>query len=417
MRVTCIVTCVLACLGSYCSVSGAQAASSGWQEEVRRYCDQKDWTAAMRLVDEAVSRSPKDMDVRAWRARVLAWSGRLTEAEQEYGQILKVAPNDPDDWMGLAEVYSREGRKPDALLALDHALRLDSKRADLHVARGRILQDLKQNAEARAEFHAALAIDPPNRDARDLLSTFRAETRQRLIFESNTDLFSFAGANQEEGATLISRWTDRWSTVVGGSFYRWPGIEAQKLNASISGRLAKWGTLTLGGAAGRDFGVIPQNEVFFSYDAGWRVANPFLQGMEMNYEQHWYWYRGARILALNQTTTAYFPHDWMWSMRITGARSQFPFTALEWTPSGFTKIGFPITRFENRKLEGNLFFATGTENYSQVDQIGHFSSHTYGGGLRLQVASTQDVSGFAGYQQRSGNRNEITFGLSYGVRF
>jgi hypothetical protein len=407
----------LVCLASYCPVSGAQVTSSTWQEEVRRYCDQKDWTAAMRLVDEAVSRSPKDMDVRAWRARVLAWSGRLNQAEQEYGQILKLAPNDPDHWMGLAEVYSSEGRKPDALLALDHALQLDSKRADLHLARGRILRDLKQNAQARAEFHAALAIDPQNQDARHFLSTLRGETRQRLIFESNTDLFSFAGANQQEGAALISSWTPHWATTVGGSFYRWPGIEAQKVNASISGRLGKWGTLILGGAAARDFGVIPRNEVFFSYDAGWRVANPFLQGMEMNYEQHWYWYRGARILALNETTTAYFPHDWMWSVRITGARSQFPFTAPGWTPAGFTKIGFPIRRFENRKLEGNLFFATGTENYSQVDQIGHFSSHTYGGGLRLQVASMQDVSGFTGYQQRSGDRNEISFGFSYGVRF
>jgi hypothetical protein len=319
--------------------------------------------------------------------------------------------------MGLAEVYAREGRKPDALLALDHALQLDSKRADLHVARGRILRDLKQNAQARAEFHAALAIDPHNHDAADFLLTLRTEPRQRLIFESNTHFFSFAGANQEEGATLISTWTPHWATMVGGGFYRWPGIEAQKLNVGISGRSARLGTLTLGGAAGRDFGVIPRNEAFLAYDAGWRVANPFLQGMEMNYEQHWYWYRGARILALNETTTAYFPHNWTWSLRITGARSQFPITPPGWTPSGFTKIGFPITQFENRKLEGNLFFASGTENYSQADQIGHFSSHTYGGGVRLQVASMQDVSGFAGYQQRSGDRNEISFGFSYGVRF
>jgi len=59
------------------------------------------------------------MDVRAWRARVLAWSGQLADAEKEYLEIVKVSRTDPDNWMGLAGVYLREGRAEDALRALD----------------------------------------------------------------------------------------------------------------------------------------------------------------------------------------------------------------------------------------------------------------------------------------------------------
>ncbi len=65
----------------------------------------------MRVVDREVARAPQDVDVRAWRARVLAWSGRMAEAEKEYLAILKVSRNDPDNWMGLASVYSREGKQ------------------------------------------------------------------------------------------------------------------------------------------------------------------------------------------------------------------------------------------------------------------------------------------------------------------
>src|SRR5712692_5814372 len=75
-----------------------------WQTQVRKYSEAQDWDSALRIVDQVIARAPRDMDVRAWRARVLAWSGHLTEAETEYQEILKVSRNDPDNWMGLANV-------------------------------------------------------------------------------------------------------------------------------------------------------------------------------------------------------------------------------------------------------------------------------------------------------------------------
>ena len=84
--------------------------------------------------------APQDVDVRAWRARVLTWSGHLAEAELEYLQILKVSRNDPDIWMGLASVYLREGRTQEALRALNRAVELDPMRDDLRAARGRALR-------------------------------------------------------------------------------------------------------------------------------------------------------------------------------------------------------------------------------------------------------------------------------------
>src|ERR1700693_3507880 len=92
-----------------CFLAGGQQLSS-WQEDVRRRVQAQDWSTAIAIVDREVARAPKDMDTRAWRARLLTWSGKLAEAELEYRWILTVVPNDPDNWMGLAAVYSREGR-------------------------------------------------------------------------------------------------------------------------------------------------------------------------------------------------------------------------------------------------------------------------------------------------------------------
>jgi tetratricopeptide (TPR) repeat protein len=372
----------------------------------------------MRILDEQMTRSPGDMDVRAWHARVLNWSGKLEQAEREYLEIIAVVPNDPDDWAGLAAVYSRENRTQDALQALDRAVQLDSTRADLHLARARALRAVNQRREAKAEFEEVMVLDPRNDEARTGIASLKTEARHQLLLGTSTDLFSFAGANQEQEVAIISRWSEHYESYAAGSVYHWAGINAQKLTAGATRKSKTLGSITIGGAFANDGGVIPKNEALFAYDHAWRFAHAGIwRGLETNYEQHWYWYSTAKVLTLNQTAIAYFPRDWTWSLRVTGARSEFHPTGAEWRPAGFSKIGFPIKRFESRQLGGNIFFAAGTENYSQVDQIGRFSSHTYGGGMSFRVAAAQDVNGSAGYQQRNDGRSEMSFGFGYGIRF
>src|SRR3989442_5122919 len=138
---------------------GQQAAPS-WQAEVRKYAEARDWPAALSIVDREVARAPQDMDVRAWRARVLAWSGNLNEAAQEYTEILKAAPSDPDNWLGLANVYAREGRNQEGLEDFDRAIALAPERADLRAARGRALRDLCSRDEAGGAFEKTFAPAP-----------------------------------------------------------------------------------------------------------------------------------------------------------------------------------------------------------------------------------------------------------------
>jgi len=137
-----------------------QDSTSEWQAQVRKYAQAQDWDSALRVVDREIARAPQDMDVRAWRARVLAWSGRLAEAEKEYLAILKVSRNDPDNWMGLASVYSREGKTEEALRALDVAVELDPKRADLHAARGRCVPQ-ESEAKLASNFRKLWIWIPP----------------------------------------------------------------------------------------------------------------------------------------------------------------------------------------------------------------------------------------------------------------
>jgi len=385
---------------------------------VRKYAEAKDWDSAMRLVEQEIARAPEDMDVRAWRARVLAWSGKLPEAEKEYLEILKVSLTDPDNWMGLASVYVREGKLAEAQRAISTAEELDPKRSDIHAARARILRAGGQTKEAQSEFRSALNLDPGSAEAHEGLLSARRGAQHELRIGQDNDLLSYSDGFHDEWLSVVSQWTSHWTTSATGNFYQRSGVEAGKLSGSVTRHESKWGALTVGGAIGHDNAVIPKTEAFFELDHGWKIGETgFVRGVEFTYGQHWYWYQSARILSLTGTTLVYLPQNWTFTLRTTGSRSAFSGTNAEWRPSGIARLGFPLTHWGDRRLSGNVSFAAGTENFAIVDQIGSFASQTYGGGLRLQITDRQDLTGFAGYQKRTQNRTDTVFGMSYGIHF
>ena len=396
----------------------AQEQRPDWQAEVRKYAVAQDWPSAMRIIDREAARAPHDLEVRAWRARVLTWSGHLAEAEKEYLDLLKVSRTDPDHWSGLASVCLREGKTQEALRAIGSAVELDPKRADLHAARARILRAAGSHGEARLEFQKVLKLDPANAEARTGLNALRGEPKHELRFGQDHDLFNFSGANHDEWTSLVSRWTPRWTTTIAGTFYQRGGADAGKFVGSVTRHQPQWGAVTLGAAIGHDNAVIPKSEAFFDLDHGWKTGEMnFVRGVELAYGQHWYWYQASRILTLNGNAIVYFPEEWTLSLAATGARSAFSGTGAEWRPSGSARLGFPLARWGERRLSGNIFFAAGTEDFARIDQIGRFASQTYGGGLRFQITARQDVTGYAAYQKRTQNRTDTSFGMSYGIRF
>jgi tetratricopeptide (TPR) repeat protein len=398
--------------------AAAQGRQPDWQGQVRKYCEASDWPSAMRVLEQQIARAPGDLDVKAWRARVLTWSGRLAEAQQEYLAILKLSPRDPDNWAGLASVYAREGKNEDALRALDTAVQLEPKRADLHAARARALRALGRRSEARAEFRQALILDPPSTEARVGLKSLRAEPKSELRVGNETDLLSYTAANEGNWASLATRWTPVWATSLGGGAYQRSGVLAAKFIGSATAHLPSLGAITAGGAVGHDNSVIPKSEAFFDLDRGWKTGEgTLLRGLELSYGQHWYWYQAARILALNGVAVIYLPREWSFSLAATGARSAFSGTRVEWRPSGSMRLGFPLATWRITQLSGNIFYAAGTENFALSDQIGAFASQTYGGGLRFRFSERQDITCVSSYQRRTQNRTDTYLGFSYGIHF
>lgn len=405
-------------LGMLVSGARGQDSNTDWQADARKAAEAHDWDGALRIIDGQIARYPKDMDIRAWHARVLLWAGRLQEAEKEFDEIVKAVPDDPDNWMSLGNLYVQEGRKEEALRAMSRAVELDPKRADLRVARARVLSAIGEMQEARFESQQARQLDPTSAEAQAELASLSAWTKNELRFGADNDLFNFTVGNHDEWVSLVSRWSSHWTTSVASDFYQIAGTPAEKFAGSATGSLPHWGALTIGGTAGHDNTVIPKSEAFFEGDHGWRLSEDcFLRGVELTYGQHWYWYATARVFAVNENTLVYLPREWTWSLALTGSRSHFSGTGVDWKPSGLSKMGFPIKNWGLRRLTGNVFFAVGTEDFGQLNQIESFSSQTYGGGFRFQLTARQDVTAYGGFQQRTQDHTDTSVGWSYGIHF
>jgi tetratricopeptide (TPR) repeat protein len=400
------------------SLAQGQERPSDWRVQVRSYSEKGDWSAALLVIEREITLAPQDLDLKAWRARVLTWAGRLDEAEHDYREILAIDKTDPDNWAGLATICLREGKIEEALRAVEIAVQIDPNRADLHAAYARVLRTAGQRIEARAEFEKALSLDSTSAEARAGLISLRGQPKNEFRGGLENDSLNYTVPNEGQWASLVTRWTPLWSTNLGAGFYQRSGLFADKFVGSATLHAPSFAAITAGGAIADDNTVIPKSEAFFDFDRG--VTNrdaKLLRGLELQYGQHWYWYQMARILTLNAVAILYLPREWSLTFGATGARSAFSGTGVEWRPSGSTRLGFPLGAWSTMRLSGNILFAAGAENFARSDQIGRFASQTYGGGLRFEFSTRMYTAFTYSYQRRTQNRTDSYTGFSYGFRF
>jgi tetratricopeptide (TPR) repeat protein len=391
---------------------GAQT-TDDWQAQVRKDVEIQHIDSALAIVDQRLADVPEDLEAHGWRGRLLAWKGRWSEGETEYRFVLDEVPDDIEILTGLSDVLLWRKRYSEALQTLDQARKISPSDPEILSRRARVLALLGRTPEARSEYHQTLLFDSQNIDARTGLADLREDTKHELRIGEDVDVFNYANTGQTEGVSLNSRWNQRWSTVLGVNTYQRFGQDAVKFLASSAFHFTARDWFTVGSAVANSQSVVPTNEAFFDYGHAFQIENRWFKGLESSYQQHWFWYQGAHVLTLNTSQIIYLPHEWTWSLNVTGARTGFVGTPVDWTPTGWTKLGFPL----QRRVTGNVFFGVGSENFAQIDQIGRFSAHTFGAGLRYKFAARQDITGYVARQYRTQGQIDTSFGLSYGIRF
>lgn len=395
------------------ALARAQLGSADWQQRVQQQVQLHELDAALATVNQRLQLAPSDMEAHGWRGRLLAWQGKWAAAEIEYRLVLDHFSNDTEVLCGLADVLLWQNKTKEALSVIDRARSLEPAQPEILLRRARILQALGESSEARSQYREILHLDPANRDAMSGLASLPEEGRHEFRIGGEGSTFNNIGPSEDEILSLASRWTPQASTVLIAGFYQRFGEAAADLEVSSSYRITKNNALTVGGGLANRQDIIPKDDTFFEYGRGIRLPFEFVKGMEASYQQRWFWYQGAHVLTFNGMQLYYLPQDWTWSITITAARTGFRGTGVEWEPSGITRLEFPV----HRCLSGNLFFANGTEDFAQIDQIGRFSARTYGGGVKYRLRPGQDIRGYFARQYRSDSQTQTALGVNYGFHF
>jgi tetratricopeptide (TPR) repeat protein len=120
---------------------------------------------AERLLSHARNRSVHHPLVqRAWGHTLLA-AERLSEAERAFQELLKLEPENAQNWSALGTVYVRLLRQPEALSAYEEAARLNPSQAAFRLAIGHVNKTLGRRAQCEEAYRECLRVDPKYAEA------------------------------------------------------------------------------------------------------------------------------------------------------------------------------------------------------------------------------------------------------------
>jgi len=118
--------------------------------------------AAMILIGTGCHRKTVDDYLAAGDAAMQ--STKLPEAETDYQEAAKLAPNDPRVHIALGNLYVFEHKPSDAQIEFMKVLEIDPKNAATHIALGNLYNDQNQRGLAENQYRAAVALEPDRAD-------------------------------------------------------------------------------------------------------------------------------------------------------------------------------------------------------------------------------------------------------------
>ncbi|MER6502145.1 tetratricopeptide repeat protein [Streptomyces sp. NPDC001455] len=130
---------------------------------------------ALRLLDEGIERLDRELSLgkRSWhrtglrynRAQVNTMSGRLTEALEDYAEILEADAGFSDHHFNRGTLLRRLGRAEEAIAEYTRALRLEPPFPEAYYNRGDARLELGDTEGALADFDRALELEPGHPEA------------------------------------------------------------------------------------------------------------------------------------------------------------------------------------------------------------------------------------------------------------
>jgi tetratricopeptide (TPR) repeat protein len=115
---------------------------------------------AERLIRHALTQTANLPLAQRALSHTLLAAGRMPEAEAAMRRLLRIEPENPQNWVTLGLICTRLLHQIDALAAFEEAARLNPAQVRLRLSIGHIQKTLGQRAQCERTYHDCLAMDP-----------------------------------------------------------------------------------------------------------------------------------------------------------------------------------------------------------------------------------------------------------------
>lgn len=118
-----------------------------------------DKEAAEKLLTESIEKNSKLPYPRAERAYQRMQSNDLKGALEDYNEVVRLEPNEPENYINRGLVKEKMHDLPEALADYSHAIKLDEKNPKAWVCRGNVVSKLGNYKEAIEDYTVAISLD------------------------------------------------------------------------------------------------------------------------------------------------------------------------------------------------------------------------------------------------------------------
>jgi tetratricopeptide (TPR) repeat protein len=136
--------------GACAQQASAPAAPTAEVAEIQRLIKTGQNTQALKLIDEALARNPKDPAMRFRRGVTLSMLDRKAEALQAFQKLIEDHPEMPSPYNNLAVIYGSQGDYDKARAALEKAIRTNPAYATAYQNLGDVYAQLANQAYTKA---------------------------------------------------------------------------------------------------------------------------------------------------------------------------------------------------------------------------------------------------------------------------
>lgn len=170
---------------------------------------QSDFQRALRLLSLPLNRdSACAASAHCGLGQVLHRQEHDEQAFQEYGQAIRLNPQDPSGYIGRAELFAALGKQDHAIADYSEAIRIAPTLARVYSLRGDALAQLGREDEALSDFNTALEFDPAEERARSLRGSLFAKRGDNLRALEDFDAVirldpERAAAYKDRGGVLV----------------------------------------------------------------------------------------------------------------------------------------------------------------------------------------------------------------------